>query len=164
MRTGRRLALDVGKARIGVALSDFHGILASPLGFLNRLETLEQTVGQWQGFVNEHPELQDIDLLECYVGLPLSLSGASTESTSDAILVGSAFAAVIPCDFRFIDERLTTVTAAANLRAVGIDAKSGRSKIDSIAATLILEQALASEKSTERLPGISLMEAENLHG
>jgi putative Holliday junction resolvase len=55
-----------------------------------------------------------------------------------------------------IDERLTTVSAAAALRSSGKNSKDGRKVIDQIAATMILEQALATEKNSGMQPGVSL--------
>lgn len=164
MRTGRRLALDVGKARIGVAISDFHGILASPVGNLARLETIALTLDAWTVMSNSAESLADQEILECYVGLPISLAGGETASTRDAIEFGVAFCASTGIPVRFIDERLTTSTAAAQLRANGIASKQGRAKIDAAAATVILEQALQTERSTGLVPGLSVDEVEGLHG
>lgn len=158
MRTGRRLAIDVGKARIGVAVSDFHGILASPLGNVHRDESSDELVRAWRSFLELHDTEIGSEFLEIYVGLPISLNGADTASTHDAIQVGLAFAECIGLEPRFIDERLTTVSAAANLRAVGKSAKSSKAQIDSVAASLILEAALNSEKNTGLTPGLTKAE------
>lgn len=158
MRTGRRLALDVGKARIGVAISDFHGILASPVGFVARADDVASTVSNWHAFVAAHEELRDVEFLECYVGLPVSLSGVATASTDDAIEIGTAICVAAGIEARFVDERLTTVSAASALRTSGIDSRRGRGVIDSVAATIILEQALATEKAQEAKPGKTAQE------
>jgi len=153
MRTGRRLALDIGKARIGVAVSDFHGILASPVGFCVRGTSIEETIANWRAFVAQHEELVDVEFLEAYVGLPVALTGTDTASTKDAIETGIAICAASGIEARFIDERLTTVSASAALRSSGIDSRKGRGMIDSVAATIILEQALATEKAQGVRPG-----------
>lgn len=150
MRTGRRLAIDVGKVRIGLAISDFHGILASGLTNVARAKTLDETCAAIETAIREE------DLLEIYVGLPLSMSGNHNASTKDAIEVAKTLASRISTPVRMIDERLSTVSASSNLRASGRDAKSGRKVIDQIAATVILEQALAIEKQTGQLAGMSL--------
>ena len=150
MRTGRRLAIDVGKVRIGLAISDLHGILASGLTNVSRAKTLELTCEAIQ------LAIADEDLLEIYVGLPLSMSGGHSASTADAIEVARALAERTSIPIRMIDERLSTVSATTSLRASGRDSKSGRKVIDQIAATIILEQAMAIEKQTGEVAGLSL--------
>lgn len=150
MRTGRRLAIDVGKVRIGVAASDFHGILASGLETIQRSHDLVATV---QGLARI---VREIEPTEIYVGLPIGMSGAKTQSTQDAVSFAKSLAQVVSVPIRFIDERLSTVSAANALRASGRDSKSGRKVIDQIAATVILELALDTEKLTGVTPGIAL--------
>jgi putative Holliday junction resolvase len=152
MRKGRRLAVDVGKARVGLAISDQDGILASPFATVARLESLEDTARAIQVATD------DYFFTEIYVGYPLSLSGKPTPSTDDAVALASALAKVFDVDVRLIDERLTTVTASANLRLAGKNAKNSKSIIDQEAAAIILESALAGERATEAAPGKLLAE------
>ena len=159
MRQGRRLAIDVGKARIGVAVCDFHGILASGLATVPRQPEIDETIKLILETIERH-ELSIADILEIYVGLPTNLKGLDTESTRDAVLVARQLAATVSPQVRLVDERLTTVSASAALRSSGINSKQGRSLIDQVAATLILEQALAVEKSSGHLPGTSIDEFE----
>lgn len=147
MRTGRRIALDIGKVRVGVAVSDFHGILATPLGFAPRAESLEDTLANLRSLLSADENLSDLDFLEGYVGLPIGLHGGVTASTNDAIEAGEFLLVGLGVPVRFLDERLTTVSAAAALRSARISAKNGRAKVDAAAAAVILEQALATEKS-----------------
>lgn len=164
MRAGRRLAIDVGMARIGIAVSDFHGLLASPVGNLARLSSIEETVDSWPSFAMTHEEIADVDFLEAYVGLPISLSGGATKSTKDALEFAKTFSQKTGIQVRMLDERLTTVAASASLRTVGINSKAGRGKVDAIAATLILEQALSAERSRNALAGLTIEEAEEQFG
>jgi putative Holliday junction resolvase len=150
VRSGRRLAVDVGKVRVGLAISDFHGILASPLQNIARQADDNETIRLIS------VATQDQDLLEIYVGLPVSMSGSATASTDDAVALASLLAVATDVPVRMIDERLTTVSASAALRSSGKNSKDGRKVIDQIAATMILEQALAIEKNTGREPGIEL--------
>lgn len=150
MRSGRRLAVDVGKVRVGLAISDFHGILASPLQNVARQADDSETIRLILAAT------EDQDLLEVYVGLPVSMSGNATASTDDAVLIANLLTSAIEVPVRMIDERLTTVSASAALRSSGKNSKDGRKVIDQIAATMILEQALAIEKNTGREPGIEL--------
>ena len=150
MRQGRRLAVDVGKVRVGLAISDFHGILASPLQNIARQAEDSETIG----LVLE--AIADESVIEAYFGLPVSMSGNSSASTADAVSLARAFAKATTIPVRMIDERLTTVSATSALRSSGKNSKDGRKFIDQIAATMILEQALAMEKNLGDQPGISL--------
>jgi len=148
MRSGRRLAVDVGRVRLGIALCDQEGILASPLEAVSRSSVLSETVASLANLVDVH------NVIEVYVGDPLSLSGGETDSTTDARSLAVELSASISAPVRMIDERFTTVTAASKLRASGISAKDSKSIIDSASAVEILESALSYEKSSGLAPGI----------
>lgn len=147
MRVGKRMAIDVGKVRIGVAICDRDAILSSPIEAVSRSESMTDTVTSLAKLVIEN------DVFEVYVGEPVSLSGSDTESTIDARLVALELAKSITAPVRLVDERLTTVTAATKLRSAGHDAKSSKSIIDSASAVEILELALATERSSGSVPG-----------
>lgn len=150
MRSGRRLAVDVGKVRVGLAASDFHAILASGLATLARAETAEATA---EAILASAAEVEPIEI---YVGLPVGLSGKHTAATEDALAIARALVAKSAVPVRLIDERMSTVIASEALKSSGRDSKSGRKIIDQIAATVILEQALEMEKRGEQTPGLSL--------
>ncbi len=152
MRSGRRLSVDVGKVRIGVAASDFHSILASGLETVARGAELEPSLKRIVELVDE------IEPIEIYVGLPISMSGNNSASTQDAIQFAKQLSLLLTTEIRFIDERMTSITAANALKTSGRDSKSGRKIIDQIAATIILEQAIEQEKSTGEKPGKAIGE------
>ena len=152
MRSGRRLAIDVGKVRIGIAASDFHAILASGLETVPRGADLEPSLKRILELVNE------VEPIEIYVGLPVSMSGNHSASTEDAIDFARQLSPLVSSEVRFIDERMTTVTAANALKLSGRDSRSGRQIIDQVAATVILEQAMEQEKSTGKQPGKAMGE------
>lgn len=154
MRKGRRLAVDVGKARIGLAISDQDGILATPFETVTRLETVEDSAAAIAKAID------DYGFIEIYVGLPLSLNGGHTPSTADAVALAQALQKNTSVPVRMIDERLTTVTASANLRLAGKNAKNSRSIIDQEAAAIILEQALSGERATGVAPGTPVEQLE----
>jgi putative Holliday junction resolvase len=147
VRSGRRLAVDVGKVRIGVAVCDFHAILASGLVTIQRTDDISLAITT----LREH--IQEINPIEIYVGLPISMDGSHSASTEDALSFARVLEAETFAPVRLIDERLTTVVAASALRSSGRDSKSGRKIIDQIAATVILEQALEIEKHSGAIPG-----------
>jgi putative Holliday junction resolvase len=134
--------------RIGVALCDQEGILASPLDAVTRSSDLSETISLLANLVDTH------GVIEVYVGDPLSLNGRQTDSTSDARSLAADLSQSISIPVRLIDERLTTVTAATKLRASGISAKNSKSIIDSASAVEILESALSFEKNSGVAPGV----------
>jgi len=153
VRSGVRLGVDVGKARIGVARSDFHGMLATPL------ETVARATGDSTADLDRLTVLCDeLDCAEIVVGLPLSLSGGTTPSTDDAIAFAGRLAIATGRAVRMIDERLTTVSAQAALHTSGRAVKGSRPVIDQIAAVILLQHALDSEASTGNPPGIAASE------
>lgn len=152
MRVGRRLAIDVGKVRIGVAASDFHAILASGVSTITRSDDISVTISEILRFIAE------IDPIEIYVGYPVSLSGKGNSSSSDAISFAKEISSRLSVPIRLIDERMTTITASNALKLSGRDSKTGRKVIDQIAATVILEQAIETERLTGKVPGIPIEE------
>lgn len=138
MKPGRRIAFDFGDFRIGVAVTDVSGILASPLDYI----------------LNSQDQLRS-DLAELYeqyepiytaIGFPLHLSGSesakSASVTEFAVLVGEISSKPI----YLIDERMTTISASRTLREAGLNSKSAKSEIDSVAAAAILDSALNQER------------------
>jgi putative Holliday junction resolvase len=145
VRSGVRLGIDVGKARIGVARCDLHGMLATPV------ETVPRSDG---------PDLDritaiaaELEAIELVVGVPLSLSGAETASTTDARDFAAALAVSTALPVRLVDERLSTVSASRALRESGRNSRSSRPVIDQVAAVIILQHALDSERMSGAAPG-----------
>jgi putative Holliday junction resolvase len=145
MRHGVRLGLDVGTVRIGVSVSDAEGILATPLTTVQRSES---------NFLTHLVLLcQERHVVEIIVGLPLALSGSMTASTQDALSVARHLDALVAAPVRMVDERLTTVSAHSALRQSGKKQKQTRQVIDQVAAVLILQHALETERAQGKLPG-----------
>lgn len=143
-RTGVRVGVDVGKARIGLSRCDPHGMLATPV------ETVPRGAGDIARIVSV---VHEVEAIEVIVGLPLSLSGARTPSTDDAAGFAAKLAGAVPVPVRLVDERLSTVTATQALRASGRNSKNSRSVIDQVAAVIILQHALDFERSAGNPPG-----------
>jgi len=95
----------------------------------------------------------ELDAVEIIVGLPLSMSGGSTASTEDARVFAGAIAVALELPVRLVDERLSTVSAQSALRASGRKAKTQRPVIDQVAATIILQHALDTERSSGQPAG-----------
>ncbi|HEY4597965.1 Holliday junction resolvase RuvX [Corynebacterium sp.] len=130
---GRRLALDVGSVRIGVALSDPDGILASPL------ETVAAAVDGSD--VSRVVELiAENFVVEVVVGLPVALRGNHTASTAAALDFYEDLDEELPdLPIRLVDERMSTMAATQAFQASGVSAKKGRKRIDQAAAVHILQ-------------------------
>ncbi len=133
---GRRLGIDVGSVRIGVAASDPDGILATPVETVRRDRTGRH--------LRRLAELAaDLEAVEVIVGLPRTLADRTGSSAQDAIELAEALARrVAPTPVRLADERLTTVSARRSLRAAGVRAKDQRKVIDQAAAVAILQSWL----------------------
>jgi putative Holliday junction resolvase len=136
--------VDVGTVRIGVARSDLHGMLATPV------ETVPRGAGDLERIL---AIAADLDALELIVGLPLSLAGTHTASTTDAVGFAAQLANATELPVRLVDERLTTVSAQSALRASGRSAKQSRSVIDQVAAVIIVQHALDFERAAGTPPG-----------
>ena len=135
-----RLAVDVGTVRVGVAASDPAASLAFPVAVLRRGR---DDLAQIAGLAREREAVAVI------VGLPQTLRGRDSVSTQDARDYAAALAtAVAPIPVRLVDERLSTVTAARQLRESGRNAKQSRTTIDAAAAVVVLETALETERLT----------------
>jgi putative Holliday junction resolvase len=130
---GRRLGIDVGTVRIGVATSDPDAILATPVETVRRDRT-DKHVKRLARLVDE------LEVVEVVVGLPRTLAERTGPSAVDAIGVADVLAArIAPIPVRLADERLTTVSAQRSLREAGIKAKGQRAMIDQAAAVGILQ-------------------------
>ncbi len=149
VRRGVRVALDVGDARIGVASSDPHGILATPV------ETVRAGVGALERIVGLVGELEGFEVV---IGLPRSLSGGEgpaavkireTAAQLDVLLKKAGSEA----ELRLVDERFTTVTAERMLRERGKKGSKRRAVVDQAAAVVILQHALDFERETGNPPG-----------
>ncbi|WP_212912174.1 Holliday junction resolvase RuvX [Streptomyces sp. TS71-3] len=147
MRRGRRLAVDVGDARIGVASCDPDGILATPVETVpgRDVPAAHRRLGQL---------VEEYEPIEVLVGLPRSLNGREGPAATKVRAFARQLArTVAPVPVRLVDERMTTVTAGQGLRASGVSARKGRSVIDQAAAVIILQNALEIERSSGEAPG-----------
>lgn len=131
----RILGLDIGSKRIGVAVSDGLGITAQPLetiraGELNRIEEL----------------IKEYEVKELVVGLPLNMDGSRGPKTEEVISIVESLKEKVSIPVKMWDERLTTM--AVEKEMIRADVSRGRRKkvVDKLAAQLILQSYLDSEK------------------
>jgi putative holliday junction resolvase len=132
-RPGVVLAVDVGTVRVGVAASDPDRVLASPV------ETVPAP-----GHARVAELAAERDAVLVVVGLPTSMSGRAASASADMARDWAAVLAplVAPVPVELVDERLTTVSALASLRASGRSAKSARAVVDQAAAVALLQGVL----------------------
>lgn len=144
-RAGVRLAVDVGTVRVGVAVCDPEGRVATPL----------TTLARGRGDLDELARLvAERGAVEVVVGLPRTLAGREGVAAAAAHEYAARVAGrVSPVPVRLVDERLTTVGAERGLRAAGRSGRERRRVVDQAAATLILQGALDAERSTGEPPG-----------
>lgn len=141
MRRGVRLGVDVGQARIGVARCDSDGMFASAV------ETVPRSLDDSTDLNRLLEIAQETSAIEWVVGLPLSLRGGTTASTDDAEGFAERLAAASGLPVRLVDERLSTVSAHAQLHASGKKTRSHRPVVDQVAAVILLQHALDAERS-----------------
>ena len=138
MQRGRRIAFDYGDVRIGVATSDSDSIICSPLTTLKSSDkSLLKSIAEI---------FLEIQPIQIFVGRPALLSGMDGVATEKAVAFADVLRGITEIEVIMIDERLSTVSAARNLREAGKSAKDSKDSIDMAAAVGILEFAIDLEK------------------
>jgi putative Holliday junction resolvase len=137
-RLGRRIAFDYGDVRIGVAICDPDGFIATPLEVLQSKDP--------NLFIKINELVQEYEPVKFYVGEPKQLSGVKSVAAEKALNFAARLSAKFDIEISMVDERLSTVSASRQLRDAGVAAKNAKALIDSAAAVAILEQGLALDK------------------
>jgi len=140
-RPGRALGLDLGDARIGVAVSDDDRRLAVPVGTIHTGAPAD--LKAIAGLVTEHAATAVV------VGLPLSLSGKRGPAAAKAEAFAEALRSTLGIPVELQDERLSTVEAERALREAGVSGKRRRRQVDEVAATVILQAWLDARCRTD---------------
>jgi putative Holliday junction resolvase len=130
---GRRLGIDVGAVRVGVAICDPDGVLATPLVTVPRDVEGGSDLRTIAGLVAEH------EAVGVVVGLPRTLAGREGPAAEAARVFADALAGVVDVPLELSDERLTTVVATQQLRARGVKGRKQRAVVDQAAAVAILQ-------------------------
>jgi putative Holliday junction resolvase len=145
LRLRRRiLGIDLGKARIGVAVSDELGMLAHPL------ETVPAT-GDATRRIAELAREKNAERV--VVGLPRHMNGTVGASANDALAFAEKLRALVSCEVITWDERLTTMAANRALHSSGRKVRNSRGVIDQVAAQMILQGYLDSLQPAGLMPG-----------
>ncbi len=135
----RVIALDLGSRRIGVALSDPTGTIASPHSVIERSGDTAVDHQQIAALVI------DVEADRVVVGLPISMSGGMGPAARAATAEAEALATVLPVPVETFDERLTTVAADRLLLAGRVRGGARRRVVDKIAAAVILQGWLGAQ-------------------
>jgi putative Holliday junction resolvase len=132
----RFLAVDYGRKRIGLAISDSLGMIASPAGFIVRREGKRPPITK---IVARAAELGAQGYL---IGLPLDGEGNETDWTAEIRALGAEIAKRTGMPVRFLDERFTTAAALRTIQEMGESTRGRKGDVDSLAAAILLQQAL----------------------
>lgn len=141
----RALGLDLGARRIGVAISDSEGRVATPIATLERAKSKNRTA--------DHRAIADLvsewGAEVVAVGVPLSLDGSIGPAAEGVLAEVAELAQLLTVPVETVDERFTTVTADQQLKASGVRGRA-RSKVIDQAAAAVLLQAWLDRQETER--------------
>ncbi|HEX6968773.1 MAG TPA: Holliday junction resolvase RuvX [Micromonosporaceae bacterium] len=143
---GARLGVDVGQVRVGVAISDPDGILATPLVTLRRApnaaeDAVPSDISELARLVVAH------EIVEVVVGLPVTLAGGHGPAAVGVQAYAERLAEVIaPVPVRLVDERMSTVVATRRLAERGVRGRRQRAVVDQAAAVEILQSWLDTQR------------------
>ena len=130
------MAVDYGRKRIGLAISDTLGMIATPAGFIARREGKRPPITE---IIRRATELEAAGFI---FGLPLDGDGNETEWTAEIRGVGSEIAKRTKLPVRYLDERFTTAAALRTMRELGQSTRGRKGDVDALAATILLQHAL----------------------
>jgi len=145
MRRGRRLGVDVGDVRIGVAVCDPDGLIATPFETVSAGPDAAARIAQIAS---------EIEAIEVVVGWPVGLSGREGPAAAKVRAFCDVLGPLIgDVSIRLVDERMSTMTADGLLREGGKSGVKRRKVIDQAAATVILQSAMDAERTRGSAPG-----------
>lgn len=136
----RFMAVDYGEKRIGLAISDPLGMIASAAGFIAR------RTGKRAPIAEIIRRAEALEARGFVVGLPLDGNGNETEWTTEVRRVGAEIAKRTGLDVRFVDERYTTAASLRTIREMGGSTRGRKGEVDAMAAAVLLQHALNVER------------------
>jgi putative Holliday junction resolvase len=136
---GRLLAVDYGERRIGLAISDPMGIIASPAGFIVRRAGKRPPVAE---LIRRATALEARGFI---VGLPLDENGEDTDRAREVRRLAEDLQRRTGLLVELVDERYSTAAALRAIRELGGSTRQRKGDVDALAATILLQQALARE-------------------
>ena len=152
--TGRLVAFDLGRVRVGVAVSDPSQLVASPS---DTLDVADLDLGEEMDVTALAGRLADVarDLAAegVVVGAPLALDGHEGEAAREARAVADALRAITGLPVRLVDERFTTAEAERALLDADVSRAGRRKVVDRVAAGVLLQGVLAAQDVRRRAEG-----------
>lgn len=136
---GRLLAVDYGERRIGLAVSDPLGMIASPAGFIQRRKGKRAPIAE---LIRRATTLEARGFV---LGLPLDENGDDTERAAEVRRLAEELQRRTNLPVELIDERFTTAAALRAIREMGGSTRYRKGEVDALAATVLLQHALARE-------------------
>lgn len=136
----RILGLDLGQARVGVAISDELGMLAHPLETISAKEDLARRIAEL---------VRQRDIESVVIGIPRHMNGSVGVGATEALAFAEKLRTSLACKVVTWDERLTTMAAHRALRASGRKTRDSRNVVDQVAAQMILQSYLDSISTSE---------------
>ena len=136
----RFMAVDYGKKRVGLAISDELGMIASPAGFIAR------RAGKRAPIAEIVRRAESLEARGFVVGLPLDGEGNETEWTAEVRRVGAELEKRTSLPVRYVDERYTTSASLRAIREMEGSIRGRKGDVDSMAASILLQHALNVER------------------
>jgi putative holliday junction resolvase len=145
----RALGVDLGSKRIGLAVSDRSGTIASPLSVLARSKSRRHDLSEIARIARD----EEVEVI--VVGLPLSMNGQHGAAATAAVREAERLATVVDVPVEMHDERLTTVSADRSMIEADMRAPERRRVVDKVAAAIMLQAWLDSRAATRERQGAS---------
>jgi putative Holliday junction resolvase len=137
----RILGIDLGRARIGVAVSDELGMLAHPVETIPAKGDAARRIAEI---------VREKDAERVVIGLPRHMNGSVGIGASEALAFAEKLRAFVGCEVITWDERMTTMAANRALRESGQKTRNSRGVVDQVAAQMILQGYLDALQSSRR--------------
>ena len=134
---GRLLAIDHGERRIGLAVSDPLGMIASPAGFV------ERRAGKRLPIAELVRRAEALEARGFVVGLPLDANGDDTPRATEARHIAAELERRTGLPAMLVDERFTTAAALRTIRTLGGSTRDRKGDVDAMAAAVLLQHALS---------------------
>jgi len=134
---GRLLAIDYGERRVGLAISDPTGTIASPAGFIPR------RAGKRPPIAEMIRRAESLEARGFVIGLPLDEEGADTPRALEVRHIATELERRTGLAVELLDERFTTAAALRAIREMGGSTRGRKGDIDSLAATILLQHAIS---------------------
>ena len=132
----RFMAVDYGEKRVGLAIADELGMIASPAGFIQR------RAGKRAPIAEIIRRAESLEAKGFVVGLPLDGEGNETDWTAEVRRVGSELEKRTGLSVQFYDERYTTAASLRAIKEMEGSTKGRKGDVDAMAATILLQNAL----------------------